>query len=238
VLMQAGHKGMYATVLAFFDNSDPKLRNRYQRVPLDSRFPDSPEMQEQLVAYQGELQTMGLEGLGLKPVAHPEGAFAGSDACASCHAAAWEKFEQTPHYHATDTLVKLDPARHFDPECLSCHVTGWNPQEYFPYATGFLGLEVTPLMVQNGCENCHGPGLAHVKAESGDVEATDAEKESLRAALRMKIVPTEGNKDGQEFGAVVQNCMQCHDLDNSPDFDFQTYWPQVAHPDDSVGAEQ
>ena len=50
-------------------------------------------------------------------------------------------FEKTPHYHATDTLVKLDPPRHFDPECLSCHVTGWNPQEYFPYATGYMSLE-------------------------------------------------------------------------------------------------
>ena len=46
-------------------------------------------------------------------------------------------FEKTPHYHATDTLVKLDPPRHFDPECLSCHVTGWNPQEYFPYKSGY-----------------------------------------------------------------------------------------------------
>jgi hypothetical protein len=23
--------------------------------------------------------------------------------------------------------------------------------------------------------------------------------------------------------------MQCHDLDNSPDFDFQHYWPEVEH---------
>jgi hypothetical protein len=23
--------------------------------------------------------------------------------------------------------------------------------------------------------------------------------------------------------------MQCHDLDNSPDFDFQLYWPHVKH---------
>jgi hypothetical protein len=45
----------------------------------------------------------------------------------------------------------------------------------------------------------------------------------------MKIGPNEGNKDGQDFGSVVQNCMQCHDIDNSPDFDFKTYWPQVAH---------
>jgi hypothetical protein len=229
VLMEAGHKGMYATVLAFFDDADPKKRNRYQRVPLDSRFPDAPEMQAELVRYQKELETQTLAGLGLTGAAHPDGEFIGSETCAQCHTKAWEKFEQTPHSHATDTLMKLVPPRHFDPECLSCHVTGWNPQEYFPYTSGYVNLEATPQMTQNGCENCHGPGARHANAELGELEVTDAEIESLRAAMRMKIVEKEGNKEGQEFGDVVKNCMQCHDLDNSPDFDFQKYWPEVAH---------
>jgi hypothetical protein len=114
---------------------------------------------------------------------------------------------------------------------LSCHVTGWNPQEYMPYKTGFTGLTETPEMTQNGCENCHGPAAAHVKVESGEVDVPAAQQEALRAELRMNIVANEGNKDGQEFqgGEVVQNCMQCHDLDNSPDFDFQEYWPKVRH---------
>lgn len=174
---------------------------------------------------------MTLGGLGLTGVAHPDGEFAGSDACADCHSAAWAVFEKSPHYHATETLEQLDPPRQFDPECLSCHVTGWNPQEYFPYLTGYLSHEVTPLMERNGCENCHGPGAEHVKAENGETDVTDAQKESLRAALRMKIVANEGNKEGQEFasGTVVKNCMLCHDLDNSPDFDFQKYWPEVEH---------
>jgi hypothetical protein len=55
--------------------------------------------------------------------------------------------------------------------------------------------------------------------------------EELRAALRLKIVDNEGNKTGQVYdkGKVVQMCMQCHDQDNSIDFDFQTYWPKVKH---------
>jgi hypothetical protein len=229
LLVEAGHKGMYVIVIGFYD--DPKTPIRYQRVPLDTRFAEGTAMKEKLVAYQQELETMGLEPLGLKAVAHPDGAFAGSAACADCHTAAWEVFEKTPHAHATDTLVKLDPPRHFDPECLSCHVTGWNPQEYFPYTTGYLGLTETPHMTQNGCENCHGPAADHVKVESGEVDATDQQKEALRAALRMKIIANEGNKDGQNFeeGQVVKNCMRCHDLDNSPDFDFQKYWPAVKH---------
>jgi hypothetical protein len=229
VLMETGHKGMYVTVLAFFDDPDPKKRNRYQRVPLDSRFAESPEMQAKLVSYQKELETMTLPGLGLNGVAHPDGDFVGSEACADCHTAAWEVFESTPHYHATDTLEALDPPRQFDPECLSCHVTGWNPQEYFPYTSGYVSLDSSPQLKQNGCENCHGPGADHVAAESGAVSVTDEQRDALRKALQMEVVPNEGNKDGQAFGNVVKNCMLCHDLDNSPDFDFQEYWPQVMH---------
>jgi hypothetical protein len=230
-LIETGHKGQYVTVIGVYD--DPNEPFKYQRVPLDHRFEDSPEMQQVLVDYQNELETTTLAGLGLMGVKHPEDSFAGSQVCGDCHTAAMAIFENTPHAHATQTLVDLDPPRQYDPECLSCHVTGWNPQEYFPYVSGFMGLKESPLMVGNGCENCHGPAASHVAAESGDEEVTDAEKEQLRAALRLKIQPNEGNNINaspkQVMGKVVDMCMQCHDLDNSPDFDFQEYWPQVEH---------
>ena len=118
---------------------------------------------------------------------HPSGRkFAGSASCAGCHTAASEVFASTPHAHATETLVKLDPSRHFDPECISCHATGWNPQKYFPYETGFVGLKETPDLVGNGCENCHGPAADHVAAENGDIEATE---EHHPAHFHVVVIP-------------------------------------------------
>ncbi len=228
-LIESGHKGMYVIVLGIYDDPDEPVK--YQRVPLDHRFDDSPDMKQMLATYQNELRDTGLDGLGITGVKNPDGQFVGSAACGDCHTTAMEIFEGTPHSHATETLVKLDPQRHFDPECLSCHATGWNPQKYFPYASGFLGLESTPHLTANGCENCHGPGKAHVDAELGETDVTEAEQEQLRAAMRLKIVENEGNKDGQVFknAKVVQRCVECHDTDNSPDFDFQEYWPLVEH---------
>ncbi len=228
-MIEAGHKGMYVTVIGLYD--DPKQPIRFQRVPLDHRFENSKAMQKLLIEYQNELKTRGLSGLGLTGNKHPVDSFVGSAACADCHSEATEVFEKTPHSHATKTLVDLDPPRHFDPECLSCHVTGWNPQEFFPYASGYMSLEITPHLIDNGCENCHGPGASHVAAENGDVEADDAELERLRSALRLKIVDNEGNKEGQVIkdAVVVTMCMNCHDLDNSPEFDFQEYWKHVEH---------
>jgi hypothetical protein len=250
-LIEVGHKGMYVVVVGLYSqvgandearmpndekrNSSFEIRNstfpfRYQRVPLDHRFADAPEIDEMHVDYQKRLETLGWEGLGLKPTAHPTGRkFAGSKICADCHLTATDVYEKSPHVHATETIVKLKPARHFDPECVSCHATGWEPQKYYPFDSGFLGLEKTPNLSGNGCENCHGPAARHVAAETGELSASPAEIEQLRAALRLAVVENEGNKPGQVYGKVVEMCMTCHDLDNSPDFDFQKYWPTVKH---------
>ncbi|MEX2120365.1 MAG: multiheme c-type cytochrome [Pirellulales bacterium] len=217
VLVEVGHKGMYAVVLGLYD--DKKQPLRYQRVPLDARFKDSPQMDQLLVSYQDQLQQLGWSGLGLTPAAHSRGKFAGSQACRDCHATEFSIWEDTPHSHATDTLEHLSPPRQYDPECVSCHSTGWNPQEYFPYATGFDSVKATPLLVGNGCENCHGPGAAHVAAENGG----DSRLQSrLRGEMRLTL-----NKETRE--TIIQGCMECHDLDNSPDFSFDAYWPQIEH---------
>jgi hypothetical protein len=224
LLMKVGGKGMFVGVLGFFD--DPQTPWRYQKVALDDRFADSAEMLAILASYQEQLKTIGLAGLGLKPIVHPTGhEFVGTDKCKDCHSKAFAVWEKTPHAHATESLVhppeRSEIARHFDPECLSCHVTGWNPQKYFPYASGYVSLEKTPHLLGSGCENCHGPGSAHVAAESGEGNPSAETLAQLRAAMRLPLAKAE------------TKCMECHDLDNSPDFHdagaFQTYWKDIEH---------
>ncbi|MEM9186460.1 MAG: multiheme c-type cytochrome [Planctomycetota bacterium] len=230
--VEVGHKGMYAVAIGLYPGGDPAFR--YQKVPLDHRFDDSPQMQRMLIEYQDELKTFGFDGLGVKPQLHPSatitrGTFAGSAACADCHEEEYEIWQNTPHSHGTKTIVDLEPARHFDPECLSCHVTGWEPQKYYPFVSGYVSLEATPHLTEQGCENCHGPGARHAAVENGDIDVPDSEREALYAALHLEIGENEGNKEGQALGKAVNNCLGCHDLDNSPDFDFQEYWQVVKH---------
>ncbi|MCH8923002.1 MAG: hypothetical protein IIA67_07630 [Planctomycetes bacterium] len=222
-IVQLGYKGMYVGVVALFD--DEKQPLRYQRVPLDARFKDSTAMKRIMVEYQEQLKTLGWKGLGLKPLAHTSGRkFAGSETCAECHTSAHEVWEKTPHAHALETLTKLDPPRHHDPECISCHATGWNAQKYFPFIGGYESLKTTPLLTDNGCENCHGPGARHAAVEQGELEVTNVEQAMLRQAQRLTLKKAR------------DTCLKCHDLDNSPDFhkpdvmeSFRKYWEQVKH---------
>jgi hypothetical protein len=121
--------------------------------------------------------------------------------------------------------VHLDPPRQYDPECLSCHVTGWEPQKFMPYTGGFASLEKTPLLAGNGCENCHGPGSQHVAAETAGTNLADMNR--LRKEMHLSI------KTDAEKRKVIDNCLQCHDPDNSIEFKggdaFNVYWPKVEH---------
>jgi hypothetical protein len=224
VMVQVGTKGMHVGVIGIFD--DPNRPLRYQRVPLDARFPDAPEMLQLLASYQDQLKVAGLEGLGVKPIPYPtDRQFVGSDACLECHDGDYAIWKKTSHGHALDSLThpgeRSEVPRHFDPECISCHVVGWNPQKYLPYVSGYLSLEQTPHLHHVGCESCHGPGSAHVAAEKGEGNPTQENIDWYREEVRLPLAEAE------------KKCMECHDYDNSPDFHavgaFERYWKKVEH---------
>jgi hypothetical protein len=70
----------------------------------------------------------------------------------------------------------------------------------FGSSGGFQSAQRSGDMVNVGCESCHGPSSAH-------------------AAKPDKRTP---------FVARDQ-CTRCHDHENSPEFEFATYWDQIQH---------
>ena len=221
-IILTGNKGMYAGVVGVYDD----LSIRYERLPLSDRYEDAPEMRQLMADYQHQLKVLGLGELVSNPEPHPSGQkFVGAAVCGSCHTTAMDIWSGTPHAEATESLVhpgeRGDVPRHFDPECLSCHVTGWNPQQYYPYVTGYLDLQADDHLTGNGCENCHGPGAGHSAAEAEGSSVSQAQRVALRESMKL---PLESARE---------KCLTCHDLDNSPDFHepdaFDDYWSQVEH---------
>lgn len=225
VMVQVGTKGMYGGIVGLFD--DPQQPIRYQKIAISSQFKDSPRMLTEFASYQQRLKSTGLAGLGVTPLAHPTGReFVGSEVCGDCHTTAYDIWQNSPHVHATESIVSPNNdrggiPRHHDPECISCHVTGWEPQLFYPFKSGFESLEASEHLHGSGCENCHGPGSRHVAAELGDIDATTEELVAFQQEMVLKLADAQ------------QTCLKCHDLDNSPDFHklgaFQEYWEQVKH---------
>lgn len=229
-LLEAGHKGKHTGVLAVYPNQDPPFR--FELVDLDRhRFDDDPDMIAHMKYYQERLREEQLIATEL-PIPNPSttgATYVGAEACQDCHTRAYEKWLETPHSHAYDSLVHVPEgrtdfgiARVWDAECVACHVVGWDPQRKLRYKDGWIHEEfvtgeeakarsVALRGVQ--CESCHGPGSKHIDLVNlGEV---DAAKPEVRVTL-------EQSKD--------RLCYECHDLDNSPGFEFDSYWDRVAHP--------
>lgn len=66
--------------------------------------------------------------------------------------------------------------------------------------SGFASMKKTPQLFDVGCESCHGPSSAHVQ----------------NPAIRTLFVAHD-------------QCLQCHDRENSPEFEYNHYWKQIIH---------
>lgn len=218
-MIEVGEKGKYAIVLGLFHDGSI----RYQRVALDSRYDSSHEITLLMKDYQAILKNLIASkgyrnGLGVNPARSPQaevlGKYVGSQKCRSCHEEAYRTWAKSRHAVAWNSLKETaNPPRDFDPECISCHVVGWDSLHHFPYIDGYSSEKKTPELLNVGCESCHGPGEHHMSAEIGDNETL---QEKIRKAMRL--------------GANVEKvCIQCHDGDNSPSFDFDKYYPLVDH---------
>ncbi len=87
-----------------------------------------------------------------------------------------------------------------DPNCIACHTVG------FGTASGYRREFGATKLVDVGCESCHGPGSQHVEQRSAGGEVT------------------------ARFHPVgAGDCRKCHHGEFSRPFEYDTFWPVVAH---------
>ena len=126
--------------------------------------------------------------------------YAGSAACADCHAAATAAWAKSGHAHAMQTLVDKQAER--DPQCVVCHLQDVHPLEgpttVVPPETNDLGI---------GCEACHGGAAQHVSRA----------REGARG-VAIALAP-----------ATREACLRCHVPPNATHFNFAKDWPKIAH---------
>jgi hypothetical protein len=129
------------------------------------------------------------------PFANPVGdvaTYKGSERCAPCHEEEYEIWSGSGHAKAFAVLV--DQGQDFNPDCVRCHTVGFRNRH------GFVNAKATPVLINVGCESCHGPSSLHPE------------------------VLLEG------YGkASTRFCRTCHTPDNSPDYDPAKYVPKVRH---------
>lgn len=127
--------------------------------------------------------------------------YVGSQACAACHAQAYQVWTESKHGHAWKTLEEAESSGRYPwpvpkyPDCIECHTVAYG------FESGFISPEQTPALAGVGCEACHGPGSAHVQNPIG------------------ARFPLKGR----------ENCLTCHNYEQSPEFDYAKRWQTIQH---------
>jgi hypothetical protein len=89
--------------------------------------------------------------------------YVGSQQCKECHEKEFQSFmSNSKKAHSFKSIQKMKKGltdAEFE-KCFECHTTGYGKPG------GFRSERETPLLMDAGCEVCHGPGSVHV--ESGD----------------------------------------------------------------------
>ncbi len=209
LFVQVGQKGKYVGVVGLYPQEGERMK--LQLVTLGTRFNGPATAMKKLVEdeYRDTLRQLGVvENFPRRDyVSGVTGAtYVGAANCKSCHPNTFMKWATTKHSQAYEALAVRDPKPNviYDAECITCHTTG------FEYNSGWKSAEATPYLRGNQCENCHGPGSKHV-----------AEPDNKTFLAAMELTPEKAEKNGL--------CQNCHDGDNSPKFEFGTYYPQIAH---------
>ena len=203
VIVESARKGIGLGVLELeWDQKGHVTTFKNEIVPLPPMIPDQPALAAVVDKAKQEWGRAEEELIRKTPPppADASSPFAGSAACKDCHDKAYQAWQKSGHARSFERLKGAD---RLDAACLRCHTTAYG------FTGGFVNIVWTPRMASVHCEACHGESADHAK--------------DPRIFPGPKAVRGPGRQVGKQY------CLRCHDLDNSPSFKYEEYWPKIAH---------
>ena len=111
--------------------------------------------------------------------------------------------------------------------CKSCHAAEYEAWKNSKHSHAMRSLQLKESARNPNCLTCHYQDLA--------VEGTDASGVGCSACHESTMDHVERMRAGHAVSSArietqpTATCSRCHDEANSPNFDFKSYWREIAH---------
>jgi 2',3'-cyclic-nucleotide 2'-phosphodiesterase (5'-nucleotidase family) len=200
MLVSPGYDGKWVGNLGLVLDEQGSLSDfAWSAVALDGSWADDPELAALYQEYLERLETEAGKIVEEIPQETPEGGSYVGDT--QCQPCHPDQDTQWAGTDHARAFASLEDTNHdYSPSCFPCHTTG------FGFVGGFLLPSLNPAMENVQCESCHGAGEEHVET------------------------PMDWSPTGEPPPpSATTRCTGCHTPENSPDFDIDTYLPQVQH---------
>ena len=112
--------------------------------------------------------------------------------------------------------------------CLSCHKDDHTSWAQSKHSHAWQTLEQKGMHVDNYCMQCHTTGFGL----PGGFESRTASIDLVNVGCESCHGPSQAHADKPKIRtafAAADQCVRCHDHENSPAFVYGTYWPRIRH---------
>lgn len=113
-----------------------------------------------------------------------------------------------------------------DRECRKCHMDVWEKLRESPHQAAFTTLARKGQAQSPECLVCHTTGYLY---KGGYDDRPPANRLKNVQCEACHGYGTEHSRDGEWVAKARASCLECHDAENSPEFDYETYWAKIAH---------
>jgi 2',3'-cyclic-nucleotide 2'-phosphodiesterase (5'-nucleotidase family) len=110
--------------------------------------------------------------------------------------------------------------------CKSCHENAWEAYADSGHRAAFNTLRAKGQNFEPECVVCHTTGYQY---KNGYDENPPFSKLTNVQCEACHGYGTEHARDGKWSAQAKDSCVICHDKENSPEFDYTTYWEKIKH---------
>jgi 2',3'-cyclic-nucleotide 2'-phosphodiesterase (5'-nucleotidase family) len=110
--------------------------------------------------------------------------------------------------------------------CMSCHEDAWKVYLDSSHRSAFATIRNKGQSFEPECLSCHTTGYRH---QNGYSDVSPFNKLSNVQCEACHGYGSEHARDGKWIQQAKDSCTMCHDQENSPEFDYATYWEKIKH---------